>query len=297
MRRGFVYLSLFLTIPIALAWRSRKAFANARHKMQILPLAAALASVLGIMTAMYTVWFGFAYSVLFVIMVGIATSMMDALIIGPPKGRSAAGAMGHTVWRTAADARWRGESKCRADQSLWLIASLGKLASASRVSPGDFFRCDSWTHPNAIEHRALALSLLKHGVFYFRDFNYYGPSSVQSPPYPFLLATLFKIFGADSSGAYIAAMIVNSVFGAIAVWMTYLFVRVIGGRENVALISAALIAIWPSQVFAATAVQAIAMITCCVVAMFYFFQAGVETGKSSRNRGSPYSGRSDVSPP
>src|SRR5256885_10333978 len=35
-----------------------------------------------------------------------------------------------------------------------------------------------------IEHRALAMSLLEHGTFYFRDFDYYGPSSVQSPPYP-----------------------------------------------------------------------------------------------------------------
>jgi hypothetical protein len=89
MRRGFVFLMLFLAVPVALGWRSRKAFANARHKMQYLPLAAALASILGIMTAMFTVWFGFAYSVLFMIMIGVANSMMDALIIGPPKGRIA----------------------------------------------------------------------------------------------------------------------------------------------------------------------------------------------------------------
>jgi len=35
--------------------------------------------VLGIMTAMYTVWFGFAYSVLWTIMIGVASSMMDVL--------------------------------------------------------------------------------------------------------------------------------------------------------------------------------------------------------------------------
>jgi hypothetical protein len=79
MRRGFVFLILFLSLPVSLALRSIKAFKNARHKMQALPLAVALASILGIMTAMYTVWFGFAYSVLWMIMIGLASSMMDVL--------------------------------------------------------------------------------------------------------------------------------------------------------------------------------------------------------------------------
>ena len=124
------------------------------------------------------------------------------------------------------------------------------------------------------------MSLLKNHTFYFRDFNYYGPSSVQSPPYPFLLAVLFKIFGAQSNGAYIAAMIVNSIAGAIAVLFTYLFVKSIGGREIVGLLAAALVAIWPSQVYSATHVQAISLITASVVAMFYFFARGVSTGNA-----------------
>ena len=79
MRRGFVFLILFLMLPVSLAIRSVKAFRNATFKQQALPLAVALASVLGIMTAMYTVWFGFAYSVLWTIMVALAASMMDVL--------------------------------------------------------------------------------------------------------------------------------------------------------------------------------------------------------------------------
>jgi hypothetical protein len=157
------------------------------------------------------------------------------------------------------------------------LTALVVVAFAARV--GAIFALHRWTSPNAIEHRALALSLLKYHTFYFRDFNYFGPSSVQSPPYPFLLAVLFKLFGPETRAAYIAAMVINSVFGALTVVFTWLFVKSIGGRDPVALLAAALVAIWPSQVYSATHVQAIAMITCCVVAMFYFFQRGVETGK------------------
>src|SRR4051794_13383202 len=112
-----------------------------------------------------------------------------------------------------------------------------------------------YTLPNAIEHRTLALSLIQNGTFYFRDFDYYGPSSVQSPPYPFLLATLFKLFGPDSTRAYIAAMVINAVAGGLTVLLSYLLVRAIGGARTVGVIAAALVAVWPSQIYASTHVQ------------------------------------------
>src|SRR5438552_13077103 len=129
------------------------------------------------------------------------------------------------------------------------LIALASLAFVLRV--GAIFALHRWTAPNAIEHRTLALSLIKYHTFYFRDFNYFGPSSVQSPPYPFLLAVLFKLFGPESNGAYITAMVINSIAGAITVALTYLFAKSIGGRDIVALIAAGLVAIWPSQVFAA----------------------------------------------
>jgi hypothetical protein len=90
MRRGFVYLFLFLMIPVVLAIRSIKAFRRARFRAQVLPLAAGLSIVIGIMAAMYTVWFGFAYSILWIMMVGLTASMMDVLIDGPPAAATAA---------------------------------------------------------------------------------------------------------------------------------------------------------------------------------------------------------------
>src|SRR5438128_4462108 len=123
------------------------------------------------------------------------------------------------------------------------LTGLAALAFVLRV--GAIFALHRWTAPNAIEHRSLALSLLKYHAFYFRDFNYYGPSSVQSPPYPALLAVLFTLFGPESNGAYIAAMVVNSLAGALTVWLTYLFVRSIRGTDLAALLAAALVAVWP----------------------------------------------------
>ena len=80
MRRGFMYLGLFLMIPVTLALRAMKAFRRAGARQQWMPLAAGFAAVLGIMSAMFTVWFGFAYSVLWTIMLGMVTTMTDVLI-------------------------------------------------------------------------------------------------------------------------------------------------------------------------------------------------------------------------
>ncbi len=131
--------------------------------------------------------------------------------------------------------------------------------------------------PNAIpEHRALALSLIQYGTFYFRDFNYFGPSSVQSPPYPMLLATLFKIFGPDSNHAYLAAMVINSLAGAITVWFTYLFVQSIGSTPKTSLIAAgALVTFWPSQIPIQPGTSKPSPIITCALhesRLFYFFQ-------------------------
>jgi hypothetical protein len=84
MRRGFVFLSMFLMIPVIMALRAMRAFRRARFQAQWMPLAIGVSAVLGIMAAMYTVWFGFAYSVLWEMMVGMTMSMCDVLLIGPP---------------------------------------------------------------------------------------------------------------------------------------------------------------------------------------------------------------------
>jgi hypothetical protein len=80
---------LFLSIPVVVAIRSMRAFWRARLTTQWIPLAVGVSAILGIMGAMYTVWFGFAYSVLWMVMIGVTMSMCDVLIYGPPASRTA----------------------------------------------------------------------------------------------------------------------------------------------------------------------------------------------------------------
>jgi hypothetical protein len=85
MRRGMVFLGLFLLIPVLLAWRARKAFKLIYLPQQYQPLALGLAGVLGIMVSMYTVWFGFVYSVMWMMLLAFTNSMIDVILYGAPK--------------------------------------------------------------------------------------------------------------------------------------------------------------------------------------------------------------------
>jgi len=96
MRRGFVFMTLFLMLPVAIAVRATRAFRRAHHPALWMPLAAGVSVICGIMAAMYTVWFGFAYSVLWTMMFGLVTSMCDVLQYGPP-ARQAIPTMGQPV--------------------------------------------------------------------------------------------------------------------------------------------------------------------------------------------------------
>ena len=83
MRRGFVFISMFLIVGHHSSLRDK--LKRCRTDIQAVPLAIAVSVILGIMAAMFTVWFGFAYSVMWVMMIGICHSMCDALIFGAPR--------------------------------------------------------------------------------------------------------------------------------------------------------------------------------------------------------------------
>lgn len=159
-----------------------------------------------------------------------------------------------------------------------LVLGIVLIAIVARI--GVMVGMKRWNNPNAIEHRQLAASLVENGTFSFREamFDDYGPSSVQSPPYPFILATCFKIFGKETAGSYAAAMVLNAIVAGIGVWLLYKLVLELGGCEITGIIAAACLAIWPSQVYAATQAQAISLIVTAVIAILYYFAKSVRTG-------------------
>jgi hypothetical protein len=167
---------------------------------------------------------------------------------------------------------------------------LSVLAFAARVGL-DFYE-RPWSSVNALdamEHRTIAQALVHGHGFTFGDWGYYGPTSVQSPPFPFLLAGMYEIFGSDSPAdgslhganlAYLAILLINALAGAALVWVTFYMTRTLGGTNLAALIAAGLVAVWPSQIYAARTIQAISLITLSIAAMTVLFYKSIRTGRA-----------------
>lgn len=156
---------------------------------------------------------------------------------------------------------------------------LGGLALVLRVAAIVVLR--AWENPEAIEHLPLAVGLLEGKGFVFRDWYYYGPSSVQSPPYPLLLAAIFWLFGTASTASFVVALMLNAVVGAATAMCAVPMALAMGARRSVAILGGLLIAIWPTQVYAVTHAQAIPLITLAVVVILWQFVIAVRTGRWS----------------
>jgi 4-amino-4-deoxy-L-arabinose transferase-like glycosyltransferase len=162
------------------------------------------------------------------------------------------------------------------------------IALLNRVGTDVYLK--AWKQPSAMEHRPIAMNLV-HGLgFTFNDWNYQGPTSVQSPPFPFLLAGMYKIFGTDepangslhgANRAYFAIMVMNAFASALLVWLTYTMTRTFGSTPLAGLIAAGLVAIWPTQIYAARFVQAVTFITCGLAGMIILYNRAMTTGKAA----------------
>jgi len=162
---------------------------------------------------------------------------------------------------------------------MWALIALCALGLALRL--GVIFKTQSYRlNPGAMEHDSIARGLLHGQGFSFGDFGYYGPSSVQSPPFPVLLAGFFKIFGEAAPAAYAAAMVFNALVGSLAIRQTYLMARTLGATVGVGLLAAAACCVWPTQVYASNFVQAIDLIIAAQTAMVVLFYRGVRSGSA-----------------
>lgn len=80
IQRGWVALALWLLLPIALAVLASRALRASRSEVESRAILGGLASVVGTMVAMYTVWFGFVYPSLFVIAVALTVSASQSAL-------------------------------------------------------------------------------------------------------------------------------------------------------------------------------------------------------------------------
>ena len=164
-------------------------------------------------------------------------------------------------------------------RSIWILAGLALLIRIAAVLALANFGSSS-----ALEHASIARGLLLGNGFAFNETadytgtGVYEPTSVQSPPYPLLLATLYWLFGVDSPAAHLTAQLINALAAAATIPLLYVAVRQCGGTRHVALLSGALLAIWPTQIVAVASVQAITLITLASVAIVVLWYRSIDTG-------------------
>lgn len=165
---------------------------------------------------------------------------------------------------------------CSATAARWLLA-ICTVAFLLRVVA--IVGLQAWRNPSAMEHKAIALYLINGEGFRFNDWGLSQITSVQSPPFPYLLAASYAFFGEDSNASYIAVMLLNAALGAGTCWLTCAMTRALRGSATVGLIAAALVAVWPTQIYATTFVQAVTFITFCSLAVIWLFYRSVDTKK------------------
>jgi 4-amino-4-deoxy-L-arabinose transferase-like glycosyltransferase len=157
-----------------------------------------------------------------------------------------------------------------------LLLTICAIAFALRVAA--IVGLHAWDNPGAMEHDAIAKFLVAGQGFTFSDWGLVQPTSVQSPLMPGILAIAFLIFGSGTATAYASVMVLNAALGALSCAATFAMTRAVGGTVRVALIAAALVAIWPTQIYASTFVQAIAFITAATCAIVWLWNRGIDTG-------------------
>ena len=86
LQTGWFSLTVWLVMLIVMAMKGSAALSRAGPMSERAPVAAALAGLLGIVFAMYTVFFGFTYAVMFHIVLGMLSSMCQLLQQARPAG-------------------------------------------------------------------------------------------------------------------------------------------------------------------------------------------------------------------
>ncbi len=75
MQFGWLYLATWVALAFVIAWYSTKTLLLARTPSERIPVAALSATILAIMLAMYTVFFGFVYALYILVLFGFLSSM------------------------------------------------------------------------------------------------------------------------------------------------------------------------------------------------------------------------------
>jgi MFS family permease len=80
LQRGWLYFAVFLTIPFILALKTARVWGRAPSESQRMPILIAVSVLMAILVSMYTIFFGFVYANLWLVMLGLFGSISDVLL-------------------------------------------------------------------------------------------------------------------------------------------------------------------------------------------------------------------------
>jgi hypothetical protein len=84
MRQGWVYLTLWLLLAVAIAIRAARAFRTVHRADLLTPLAGAVACLFGVMVALNTVWSSWDFVSIWIALLGFTASLIDFHIYARP---------------------------------------------------------------------------------------------------------------------------------------------------------------------------------------------------------------------
>ncbi len=79
VRRGWVFLTFFMILVISAVWIGTRMLLGPMNPAIRIPVAAVMAGLIGTLAAMYTVWFGFVYAMLWTCLLGMTVSLRQVL--------------------------------------------------------------------------------------------------------------------------------------------------------------------------------------------------------------------------
>lgn len=160
--------------------------------------------------------------------------------------------------------------------SLRMILVLAVLARSTAVL---FFR--NFYHPTLYEWGVVVHSLLSgHGYSYYEVAGQMMPSAYMPPAYSVFLALIFRLFGEGTVFSYVVIQFINVAMGATLVWLSYRLARIYWAEE-IARLSALIIAIYPPFVYMVTEIANINFYLVNMVAVVYFLARYLEERKDS----------------
>jgi hypothetical protein len=135
-------------------------------------------------------------------------------------------------------------------------------------------RCGAMLQVNAPrlrtgEETAIAHHLAAGRGFSFAELGFFGPTIIRPPVYPMLQATAFAAFGTDSPAPALLMLLVNALVGGVSVVLAFAVARQIFRTDVAALIACLLVAVLPTQLYAAAFQQGLSIAVMLLLATIW----------------------------